>query len=166
MNSLDDRALAGERLFHLQRIELLGLHRTGADEPTRHGVDLDAEVRRLAELRRHVVGNDRPQLDDRIARFALDPPRPHHDALIVERQIGRVEEHDLANLGLEHIHAEGGDRRRVIGVRHGQLQLDAVGSLDQSEHLRQLLGGEHGCRFLGHFTRSNSLGRPPSVSSA
>ena len=152
-------ALPAERLFHLHRVDVLRLHRTGADEATRHGVDLDAEARRLAELRRHVVGNDRPQLDDRVTRFTLYPPRPHHHALIVERQIGRVEEHDLANLGLEHIHAERGDGRSVISVRHGQLELDAVGSLDQPEHLRQLFGGEHGCRLLGHDYPS-SLERP------
>ena len=158
---LGDRPLAHERLLHLRRITL-GLHRSGADEPARHGVDLDAEARRLADLRGNLVGDDRPQLDDRVPRLALDPPRSHHDPALVEREVRRVEERNLADLRIEHVHAKCQHRRSVVAVGHGQLQLHAVGSLDQPEQLGDLLVGEQG-GGVGDHGCLDSCGRTPST---
>ena len=51
------------------------------------------------------AGHDRPQLHDRVAALALDPARAHDDAVLVEREVRRIEEEDLADLRLQRIHA-------------------------------------------------------------
>jgi hypothetical protein len=74
------------------------------------GVDLDDELRQLAQVRRQFVGDDGPQFDHGIVVTALDPPSPRHDACLVEVEIGCVEEEHLTDLGLERIDAEGARR--------------------------------------------------------
>src|SRR5215211_8793999 len=59
------------------------LHRARADVAARHGVDLDAEVARVAELSRKLVGNDRTQLHHRVVSFALDPASAEDKATFV-----------------------------------------------------------------------------------
>ena len=78
-------------------------------------------------------GDDRPQLHDRVVALALDAAGADDDAVLVEREVGRVEEEDLADLRLERVEPERDDRRAVVRLGHGQLQLDAVRVLDQLE---------------------------------
>jgi hypothetical protein len=56
----------------------------------------------------------------------LHATRPHHHAGLEQRQLGRLEEVDLADLGIERIEVERLDRGPLLGERNGQLQLDAV----------------------------------------
>ncbi len=113
-------------------------HRRRADEPTGHRVDLHPEARRPAQLRRQLVWDDRPQLHDGVVALALDPPCANDDAVRAQLQIGRVEEEDLADLRLERVDAERCHRRLLMGLRDGELQLDAVGTLHQAEDLGDL----------------------------
>jgi hypothetical protein len=57
----------------------------------------------------------------------------------VEVELGRVEEEDLADLRLEGVEFERRDGRLLFRLRDGQLQLDAVGSLEQFEQPCDLL---------------------------
>ena len=113
-----------------------------------HPVHLDPEVRRLAQAGRQLVRDDGAQLDHRVVRLALRPPGADHDARLVQREIGGVEEEDLAELRLERVQPEPGDRRPVLRRGDRQLQLDGVGLLHEGEELdgflvreRQLPGG-------------------------
>ena len=74
--------------------------------------------------------------------FICTPSSANDDAVSVERQVGRVEEEHLADLGVEWIDPQRGDGGDVIGLRHRELQLDAVGSLDQREQAGAILVGE------------------------
>ena len=78
-------------------------HRSRADEPAGQRVDLDAEGRGHAQLGRHVSRLDRPQLHDRVVALSLDPPGANNDARLVELQVGRLEEEDLADLSFERV---------------------------------------------------------------
>jgi hypothetical protein len=119
----------------------------GADVAARHRVDLDREAGRLAQFLRKLPRHDRPQLHDAVARLALYPPGAQHHPMAVEGQVRRVEEVDLPDLGFQRIDPEGRDRGVVRGLGQGQLQLDAVGFLDQLHDLGQLLVREPGrCR--------------------
>jgi hypothetical protein len=62
----------------------------------------------------------------------------------VEVELGRVEEEDLADLRLERIELERRDSRALVRLRHRQLQLDAVRSLEQLEQPHGLLVREGG----------------------
>ena len=64
------------------------------------------------------------------------------DALLVEREIGRVEERDEADLRVERVEPERRDRGAMVRLGHGQLELDAVGARGQREHLREVLVAE------------------------
>ena len=75
----------------------------------------------------------------RVVSLALHPAGSHHDACLRELQIGRVEEEDLADLGVKGIDAEGANRRPMIRRRDGQLELHGVGVPDQPEQLSELL---------------------------
>ncbi len=75
----------------------------------------------------------RAQLDDRVASLALDSSGADDDAVGVEIELGRVEEEDLADLRLERIELERRHGRLLMRLRHRQLQLDAVGALEQVE---------------------------------
>jgi hypothetical protein len=81
---------------------------------------------------------DGAQFDNRIAGAALDAPRPYHQAGLAQRQFRRVEEHDLADLRLERVHAQGVGRGADRRINDSQLQLDAVGVLQQPEQLLDL----------------------------
>jgi hypothetical protein len=80
--------------------------------------------------------------------------------VLVESQLRRVEEVDLPDLGVERIHAQRRYSRPVIRVRHGDLQLDAVGAPDEAENLSDLLireiGGGHSRR--GHLLAEHLTG--------
>ena len=89
-------------------------------------------LRQLARLHR-------AQLDDRVAALSLDPSRPRDDAVGVERELGGVEEEDLADLGLERVERERRDGRALVRLGNRQLQLDAVGPLEGAEQLHELL---------------------------
>jgi hypothetical protein len=67
----------------------------------------------------------------------------------VEVELRRVEEEDLADLRLERIELERRDGRSLVRLRHRQLQLDAVGSLEQVEQPHDLLVRERGRRSRG-----------------
>src|SRR3954468_14277633 len=56
----------------------------------------------------------------------------------------RVEERDEADLAVELVHPEPHDRGAVMGVRDGQLQLDAVAAGCELEQLLEVLVGERG----------------------
>src|SRR5262249_46811189 len=57
-------------------------------------------------------------------------------------EVRGVEERHEADLGLQRIDPERHERRAVRGVRHRDLELDAVGVLDQAEQLLKLLARE------------------------
>src|SRR5215207_5141092 len=82
------------------------LERRRADEPAGHRIHLDPEVRRLAEFRRELGRDDRAQLDDRVVALALHPARTDDEAAAIKREVGSVEEHDLADLRIEHVELE------------------------------------------------------------
>ena len=133
------------------------LERSGADVPAGHRVDLDTERRRAAQLDRQVGRDDRPELDDRIVALVLHPPGADHQARPVERQVGRVEEEDLADLGIDRVHAQCRDRRALIGLRDGELELDAVGAADQVAQLGELVVDEPRAR---HEAGATTAGAP------
>ncbi len=89
----------------------------GADERLGAGVDLDDEVLGESQLRRQRVGHHRAQLDDRVVALALDAPRPHDHPCLVQLEVGRVEEEDLADLRLERVEREGAYGRDLGAVR-------------------------------------------------
>ena len=62
--------------------------------------------------------------------------------MLVQRQVGRVDEEHLPDLGVEWVHTECDDRRALILLGHRHLQLDAVGVFDQCDQLLDLLVGE------------------------
>jgi hypothetical protein len=93
-----------------------------------------------------VVRIDGPKLDRGVVESDLHSPRSHHDPGLVECEVGRVEEHDLADLCVQRIDAQAvHDPTPSIG-RHGELQLDGVDLLEQREELDELLGVEAGRR--------------------
>jgi hypothetical protein len=114
--------------------------RRRADEPSGHRVDLDPEAGRLAELARQIVGDDGPQLDDRVVALPLDTAGAHDKAAFVERQVWGIEEEHLADLSIERIDPQRTGRGSY--VRHRQLQLDAVSTFRQCQQLCGLLVGE------------------------
>ena len=138
---LPDGTRAGEGLADVALTQD-GLHRPGADEPAGECVDLDAEALGASELGRQLAGHDRAQLDDGVAGLALDPARPRDDAVVVELEIRRVEEDDLPDLSLERIHAKSRHGGTLIRLGDCDLQLDAVGLLEGTEQLRELLARE------------------------
>jgi hypothetical protein len=50
---------------------------------------------------RQLAGDDRPELDHGDVAAALDPAGPHDHPLLVEAQVGGVEEEHLADLGVQ-----------------------------------------------------------------
>ena len=73
--------------------------------------------------------------------------------MLVEGEVGGVEEVDLADLGVEGVHPQRGDGRAALGVGHRQLQLDAVGVGGQREQLLKLGVGEPTGSLLGRRHR-------------
>jgi hypothetical protein len=69
----------------------------------------------------------------------LDSPGPNDHAGLVELEVRRVEEEHLADLRVHGIHAKRMHRGAMTGRRHGDLQLDAVRSLQEIEQGDQLL---------------------------
>src|SRR4029453_1723052 len=104
-------------------------------------VDLDAGIWRAAQLRREVVGVDRPKLHHRVTRPPLDPTRTYHDAGPVQIEAGCVEEEDLPDLGFQRAEAACRYRSTMIVRGEGELELDTVGLLRQLEHPREILVG-------------------------
>jgi hypothetical protein len=84
----------------------------------------------------------------------------------VEIELGRVEEEDLADLRLERIELERGYGRRWCGSGHRQLQLDAVGSLDQVEQLHEVLVREAGGAVVAEDICSSSFLCQPRAATA
>ena len=93
--------------------------------------------------------NDRPELDDGVVAFLLDPAGAGDHALLIERQARRVEEVNLADLGLQRVHVERLDGRALIRLGNRQLQLHAVGVVHQAEQLAQLIVRELRACLLG-----------------
>ena len=91
-----------------------------------------------AHIRGKLARHDRPQLHDRVVAAPLHATGPDDDSVLVQRQVGRVEEEDLADLCLEGIHAEGAHGRSVMLLRDRQLELRAVGAVEEGEQLLQL----------------------------
>jgi hypothetical protein len=87
---------------------------------------------------RHVAGNDQAQFDDRVVALPLDTACANDDTVLAEREIGRVEEEHLADLGIKRVEGERCDGRPLIRIRQGQLQLDAVGAFDERDQLLKL----------------------------
>ena len=138
---LAQRSVAADGGVHA-RLVVARLERRRADEAARHRVDLDGQPRRRAQLLGQLVGNDRPQLDDGVVGLALTAPCADDEPGLVENQVGRVEEEDLADLALQRVEVERRDRRALVALGDRQLELDAVGLADQCEHLRELGFGE------------------------
>ena len=69
---------------------------------------------------------------------------PDDDARLVEREVGRVEEHDLTDLGVEGIDAERLHDVAAMVCRHRELELDAVDRLQEAQQLVQLFDAEIG----------------------
>ncbi len=101
-------------------------------------------------MRGQIGRDDRAQLDHGVVAAPLHPPGPHDDAGTVERQVGGVEEVHLPDLRRERVEVERDDQRAPLGVGQRELELDAVGLLDQGERLEQVLVGESERRGIGH----------------
>ena len=66
-------------------------------------VDLDPEPRRAAQVPRQLVRLDGPELDDLVSTTTRHAPRTDHEADLVEREVGGVEEEHLPWLGLDRV---------------------------------------------------------------
>ena len=117
-----DRAATGHGLEDGLGADL-ALEGRRADERSRHDVDLDLALGQAAEPLRQLVGHDGPQLHDRVVDPALHPASTHHDARLVEREVGGVEEEHLPDLGLERVEAQPPDRRTAAGLGNGDLEV-------------------------------------------
>ena len=95
---------------------------------------------RLGQLRR----DHRTQLHDRVVPLLLRSPRTHDEAALVEGELRRIEEEHLADLRLQWVEAERLNGRALVLLGNGQLQLDAVGALDQLVELLRLFGAQYG----------------------
>ncbi len=135
-----DRALPECSFANRRRVDLR-LQRRRAHVAAGHRVDLHADVRRKTQLGRKSLRVDRPELDHGVSGAPLNPAGASDDAHCVEVEIGRVEEEDLPDLGLERVETELGDRSAMIGGRNRELELDAVGLACELEHLHELLVG-------------------------
>jgi hypothetical protein len=69
--------------------------------------------------------------------------------VLVQVQVRRIEEDDLAHLRIQGVDAEGLDRRALVGLGDGELELHAVGALEQAEQFRELLTGQPGRLVVG-----------------
>ena len=69
-------------------------------------VDLDAELVQLPKVLRKLGRDNRTQLHDRVVGPALTSACTGDQALLVEDQIGRVEEEDLPDLCIERVDAQ------------------------------------------------------------
>jgi membrane protein YdbS with pleckstrin-like domain len=78
------------------------------------------------------------QLHDGVVAAALDAASAHDDPVPVQRQVGRVEEADQPDLGIQRIHAERDHGGTVVLLGHRQLQLDAVGARRERDELLDL----------------------------
>lgn len=112
--------------------------------------------RRWRRVRRTPGGRRRRY--DGVVSLPRHPPGSDHDLPVTERQVRRIEEHHLADLGPEHIHFQRRHRGSAVHVWHRELQLDAVGALHHSER-RQLLTCK-GCtlRIHGGFPSAVAAG--------
>ena len=129
-----------EHRFHRPRARVQQpLHRAGAHEPAGDRVHLDVEPGRGAGRGRELRRDDRPQLHDRVVALPLNPPRPHDNPASIEREVRRIEEHDLPNLRLERVHPQPHHGRAMLQLGHRQLQLDAVRGRKHREQFDQLL---------------------------
>ena len=140
--------LAQGALAEHHLVELAGaraaLQPPRAHEAAGDHVDLDAEAVEPPDVGVDLRGIERAQLDHRVADAPLDPARAHDDARPIEREVGRVEEHDLADLGIERVEPERADRGSLLGGGHGELELDRVRALQQAHHLGELLVAQAG----------------------
>ena len=81
---------------------------------------------------------------------------------LVEVEVGRVEEEDLADLGVERVHPQRGHGGALVVLGHGQLQLDRVGPADQPHQVGQLVvcdGGGH-APSLTHARANRKRAKP------
>ena len=140
---LAQRAFAEQHLADRVGVGV-ALQPSRAHEATGDRVDLDAEPAEPPDVFADLLGVERAQLDHRIADAPLDPARAHDDARPVERQLGRVEEHHLADLGIQRVEPERADRRALLGGGDGELELDRVRAAQEAHHLRELRIGQAG----------------------
>ena len=84
------------------------------------------------------AGSTGRSLTTDVVALVLHAAGAHDDARLVERQVGRVEEEDLPDLGVERIDAEPLQRGALLVLGDRQLELDAVGVLGQREQLGRL----------------------------
>ena len=98
------------------------------------------------------LGIDRPQLDHRVVDRALDPPRAHDDARLVERRSG------VSKKNTWRIWASSGSSpsaliaARCWAVGDGELELDRVRPAQQAHQVPELRVGQAGTngRLAGH----------------
>jgi hypothetical protein len=84
--------------------------------------------------------------------------RAHDDARPIEHEIGRVEEHDLADLRVERVEPKPSDRGTLLGGGDGELELDRIRALEQAHQLPELRIAQRGpnCGLGGHTARSHA----------
>ena len=146
---LAQRALAEQHLAGRVGVGV-ALQPSRAHEPAGDRVDLDAEPAETPDVLADLLGVERAQLDYRIAGAPLDPARAHDDARLVEREVGRVEEHHLADLGIQRVEPELANRGALLGGGDGELELDRVRAAQEAHQLRELRVAQAGpCGGLG-----------------
>ena len=91
---LAQRALAEQHLAGRVGVGV-ALQPPRAHESAGDRIDLNAEPAEPPDVLADLLGVERPQLDHRIADAPLDPARAHDNTHLVERKVGRVEEHHL-----------------------------------------------------------------------
>ena len=75
---------------------------------------------------------------------ALDPARPHDDAHLVQRKVGRVEEHHLADLGIQRVEPERANGARCWAAGTVSLSSTESEAAQEAHQLRELLVGQAG----------------------
>jgi hypothetical protein len=107
-----------------------------------HGVDLDDEAGQLAEALRQVVRDHRAQLDHRVVALALDPPHPHDHTRRSRSSTGVSKKNTCRIWTSQGVDVEGRNRRATVRVSDGELELDAVGFVDELQQPCELVARE------------------------
>ena len=89
----------------------------------------------------------------------------HDDTGAAQLKVGRIEEHHLAQITIEHVEVQLQHCGMAVGIRDRHFQLDAVDVLQQAENLHDPLVGQLvwcGCLmvFLDAGARSRLTARP------
>jgi hypothetical protein len=70
-----------------------------------------------------------------ITESPLNPARAHDDAHLVQPKVGRVEEHHLADLGIQCVEPERANGGALLGGGDGDLELDRVRAAQEAHQL-------------------------------